>query len=178
MQTSDRVLAGRYGRALFLAAAEAHDEERVWTDLKEAAQLLSEAMPALRNPRISAADKKKKAQEALGKKVSPLTLRFLGMLIDKKRFDLLPLMTATLGRHIAEKKNIAKAKVLSAKPIPAEFQERLKERLKIFSGKNIELDIRVDPEVIGGMVVRLGDWVLDGSLRGRLRKMREDINGN
>lgn len=178
MQTSDRVLAGRYGRAVFLAAVGAKEEDRVLRELHAAQAALLSARATLRNPQVSAADKKKKIRETLGAGVAPLTVKFLEMLIDKKRFDLLPLMTATLSHFIAEKNNAAKAHVRTARPLPPEAQAKLKERLKSFSGKNVELDIKEDPEIIGGLIVRLGDWVLDSSLRGQLRKMRETLNGN
>lgn len=160
---------------MFLAAAASGVEDRVQKDLAEAQRPLLDAQEALKNPRVSAADKKKKLADLLGAKVSPLTLRFLGMLIDKKRFGLLPLVAAHLGRFVDEKKNLARAQVSVARPMSAEAQETLKKRLKDFSGKNVELDIREDPELIAGAVVRLGDWMLDGSLRGQLRRIKEKV---
>ena len=56
-----------------------------------------------------------------------------------------------------------------------EAQKTLVARLKDFAGKDIELDIKEDPELIGGVSVKIGDWVLDSSLRGQLRRMRESI---
>ena len=178
MQTGDRVLAGRYGRALFLAAEAAREEERVFKDLAESQSALLGLQGFLRNPRVSSSDKKKRLAETLGARVCPLTLKFFSLLIDKKRFELLPLIAANLARFIAEKKNTAKAQVKSAKPLPSEAQEILKKRLTAFSGKTVELEMREDPELIGGVIVRLGDWVLDASLRGALRQMKETFNGN
>jgi F-type H+-transporting ATPase subunit delta len=176
MQTSERVLAGRYARAFFLAAEAAGTYERVQKDLADSHRALLDALPLLRNPRVSGADKKKKLQELLGAKVAPLTLKFLGMLVDKKRYELLPLVGVNLARLVNEKKNVAKAQVRAARPMTAEAQEALKKRLKDFSGKTVELEIREDAELIGGVVVRLGDWVLDGSLRGQLRRIKEKIS--
>ena len=178
MQASDRVLAWRYARALFLAAAEKGEDGRVQADLTGSSSAIRDCLPVLRHPRVSLADKKKKLGQALGGKVSQTTLRFLELLIDKKRFELLPLVGVGLGKLIAEKNNIAKAVVRTARPLSAQAQERLKAGLKQFAGKNIELEIKEDPELIGGVVVRVGDWVLDSSLRGRLRTMREAIYGN
>ncbi|MBI3551076.1 MAG: ATP synthase F1 subunit delta [Elusimicrobia bacterium] len=178
MQSSDRVLASRYGKALFLAASAKDEESRVQADLLGATRAILDVMPVLRHPRVLADEKKKKLSGALGGKVSPVTMRFLNLLIDKKRFDLLPAVIAVLGKLIAEKNNTAKAVVRTARPLSAEVQNKLKQGLKEFSGKNVELDVKEDPELIGGLVVRLGDWVLDSSLRGQLRKLRETINGN
>ena len=178
MQTSDRVLAWRYGRAFFEAAAAKKEEGKVQAELSAIQPALRELMPEIRNPRVSSADKKKKLETALGSKVAPLTMRFLGLLVDKKRFDLLPMVIADFGKLVAEKNNVAKAQVRTARPLSADAQQKLKDKLKNFAGKNIELEIKEDPEIIGGVIVRLGDWVLDSSLRGQLRKMKETINGN
>ena len=178
MQSSDRVLAWRYGKALFQAAAAKNEEAKVQQDLQHAHSAILELMPTLRSPRVSNADKKKKLESALGSKVSATTTRFLGLLIDKKRFDLLPMVVSDLGKLVNEKNNVVKAVVRAARPLSAEAQQNLKDKLKNFAGKNIELEIKEDPEIIGGVVVRLGDWVLDSSLRGQLRKLKETINGN
>lgn len=173
--SADRVLAWRYGRALFLAAVGAGEDGRVLADLQAAQGTILDRLPLLRHPRIPAADKKRRLEESLGGRASRLTLDFLKLLIHKKRFELLPLVTANLGRLIAEKGNLVRAQVRTARPLPAPAQEALRAKLKDFAGKNVELEIKEDPELIGGLVVRLGDWVLDSSLRGQLRRMREAI---
>ncbi len=176
MQASDRVLAWRYARALFLAAADKKEDGRVQQDIDLSRRELLEAMPTLRHPRVSTADKKKRIEDLVGKKVSPVTLKFLELLIDKKRFELLPMVASDLGKLVAEKNNVAKAVVRSAKPLSADAQQKLKDKLKNFAGKNIELEVKEDPELIGGVVVRIGDWVLDSSLRGQLRQMKEALS--
>jgi F-type H+-transporting ATPase subunit delta len=181
IQASDRLLATRYGKALFLAAVEKNEEDRVLRELIEGQRLAGDAAMSafLKNPRVSGADKKKKLGEGYGGKASALTIRFIGLLIDKKRFFLLPLLAAGLTRLIEEKKNMARAAVRTARPLPPGEAELLRARLGKFSGKTVELDVKEDPELIGGAVVRIGDWVLDGSLRGQLQRMKEALsNGN
>mgnify|MGYP001606629190 FL=1 len=178
MQCSDRVLAWRLGKALFEAAVAAGEEARVQKDLLVVAQLLEGVMPMLRHPRVAGADKKKILEGAVGGKVAKTTRRFLDLLIDKKRFELLSLVAADYAKLLAEKNLTVKAQVRTARLLSAESQQKLRERLKVFSGKDVELDVKEDPELIGGVVVRLGDWVLDSSLRGQLRTMKEAINGN
>lgn len=179
MQSSERVLAWRYGRALFEAAAARKEETKVQQELQAAQPAIRELMPVLRNPRISTADKRKKLEDALKGKVSATTQHFLALLIEKKRFELLPMVVRDLGKLVDEKHSVARAQVRTARPLTSEQQQKLKDKLKVFAGKNIELEIKEDPEIIGGVVVRLGDWVLDSSLRGQLKKMKESItNGN
>jgi F-type H+-transporting ATPase subunit delta len=178
MQASDRVLAARYGKALFEAAAAKREEARVQADLAGAGRAIADILPVLRHPRVSSAQKKARLEGALGGKVAATTLKFLGLLIDKKRFDLLPVVVVELDRLIALKNNTATAKVRTARPLSSADQQKLAERLKTFAGKDITLEIKEDPELIGGVIVRLGDWVLDSSLRGGLRQMKEAFNGN
>ncbi|MBI3288392.1 MAG: F0F1 ATP synthase subunit delta [Elusimicrobia bacterium] len=81
-------------------------------------------------------------------------------------------------RLAADKRGAAKAVVRTAAPLSPEAQKQLAAKLKSFSGKDIELEIKEDPELIGGVSVKIGDWVLDSSLRGQLRRMRESINNH
>lgn len=176
MQSSDRVLAWRYGKALFEAAVAKNEESKVQQDFQQAWPVIRDMLPTLKNPRVATSEKKKKLESALGNKVSATTARFLGLLIEKKRFELLPMVVADLGKLVNEKHNVAKAHVRTAQPLSEDQQKKLKDKLKGFAGKNIELEIKEDPELIGGVVVRLGDWVLDSSLRGQLKKMKEMFN--
>lgn len=176
MQASDRILSGRYAAALFQAAVAKGEEQKVQGDLAGAHKQLLGAMAALRHPRVSAADKKKLLKGELEGKVGAAALRFLELLVDKKRFELFPMIASQYGRLAADKRGVVKAVVRTARPLSAEDQKELASRLKTFAGKDVELHVTEDPELIGGVSVKIGDWVLDSSLRGQLRRMRESIN--
>jgi F-type H+-transporting ATPase subunit delta len=175
MQSSDRVLAGRYAAALFQAAAGKHEEQKVQTDLGAASKHLIGQAGLLRHPRVSAADKKKLLHAELDGKVGPIALRFMELLVDKKRWELFPMVASVYGRLAADKRGAAKAVVRTAQPLSPEALKKLTVHLKNFSGKDIELDVKEDPELIGGVTVKIGDWVLDSSLRGQLRRMKESF---
>lgn len=176
MQASDRVLAGRYAAALFQAASAKSEEQKVQADLGSAHKLLLDAMGALRHPRVPPASKKKLLHDALGGKVGGTTLKFLELLVDKKRFELMVMVSANFAKLAAEKRGAAKAHVRTAAPLSADAQQQLAAKLKKFTGKDIELDVKEDPELIGGVTVKIGDWVLDSSLRGQLRRLKESFN--
>lgn len=176
MQASDRVLAGRYAAALFQAASAKGEEQKVQADLGSAHKLLLDAMAALRHPRVPPASKKKLLHDTLGAKVGPTTLKFLDLLVDKKRFDLMVMIASVYAKLAADKRGAAKAQVRTAVALSAEAQQQLAAKLKKFTGKEIELDVKEDPELIGGVTVKIGDWVLDSSLRGQLRRMKESFN--
>jgi F-type H+-transporting ATPase subunit delta len=176
MQASDRVLAGRYASALFQAAAANGEDQKVFADLGAARELLLDQTAALRHPRVPVADKKKLLHAKLDGRIGATTLRFLELLIEKKRYELFAMIAAVYARLAADKRGIAKAHVRTAAPLSADAQKTLAARLKIFAGKDIELEIKEDPELIVGVAVKIGDWVLDSSLRGQLRRMRESFN--
>lgn len=176
MQASDRVLAGRYAAALFQAAAAKGEEQKVQEDLGLAHKLLLDAMGALRHPRAPLAEKKKIIEGALAGKVGATTLRFLELLVEKKRFELMAMAAVNYGRLAADNRGATKAVVRTARPLSSEGRKQLAVRLNIFSGKNIELDVKEDAELIGGITVKIGDWVLDSSLRGQLHRLRESFH--
>ena len=176
MQASDRVLAGRYAAALFQAAAAKGEDQKVQADLTVAQKELLSSAATLRHPRVSIADKKKLVQARLEGRVGATTARFLGLLLDKKRYEFLAMIAAVYGRLAADKRGTAKAFVRTARPLTSEEQKSLSSRLKSFSGKDVELEIKEDPELIGGVAVKIGYWVLDSSLRGQLRRLRESFN--
>ena len=161
MQASDRVLAGRYAAALFQVAASKGKEQEVQADLGSAHKLLLDSMSVLRHPRVPLTSKKKMLHDALGEKVGATTLKFLDLLVDKKRFDLMIMVSAVYARLAADKRGSAKAHVRTAAPLSPEAQQLLSAKLKKFTGKDIELDVKEDPELIGGITVKIGDWVLD-----------------
>jgi len=175
MQSSDRVLAGRYAAALFAAASGKSEDQKVHAELGTARERLLSQDALLRHPRVAAADKKKLVRAELEGKVGATTLRFLELLVEKKRYELFPMISAMYARLAADKRGVAKAVVRTARPLSPDAQKSLIARLKLFAGKDIELEVKEDPELIGGVAVKIGDWVLDSSLRGQLRRMRESI---
>ena len=102
MQASDRVLAGRYAAALFQAAAAKGEEQKVQVDLGSSHKLLLDSMSVLRHPRVPATSKKKLLHDALNGKVGPTTLKFLDLLVDKKRFELMVMVSAVYAKLAAE----------------------------------------------------------------------------
>ncbi|NNN06557.1 MAG: ATP synthase F1 subunit delta [Elusimicrobia bacterium] len=175
MQSSDRVLAGRYAAALFQAAAEKAEDQKVQAELGVARERLLSRDALLRHPRVPIADKKNLASAELDGKVGTTTARFISLLIEKKRYELFPMIAAMYARLAAEKRGVIKAVVRCARPLSADTQKTLAARLKVFAGKDVEIEVKEDPELIGGIAVKIGDWALDSSLRGQLRRMRESI---
>ncbi|MBI3297558.1 MAG: ATP synthase F1 subunit delta [Elusimicrobia bacterium] len=178
MQLSDRALARRYASALYLSAAGAQESEKVGAELARASRALAARMAEFRHPRTSTADKKAALRAELGDTVSKRVLRFLELLIEKKRFALLPAMAGDFQRLSDEGAGLVHASVKTARPLTEVDSKLLSERLGAFLGKRVLLDVKEDPELMAGVSVRVGDWVLDGSLKGKLRALGARLAGN
>ncbi|MDE2291557.1 MAG: ATP synthase F1 subunit delta [Elusimicrobia bacterium] len=178
MQLADQVLARRYAAALYLSARAEKAEESAAAETAKAARTLSSVMAAFRHPRVSASDKKARLRRELDGAASERVLRFLDLLIDKKRFGLLPSVAADLQRLVDDGRGVAHASVRSARPLGELESKLLAERLGRFAGKKVVLDVKEDPELLAGAVARVGDWVLDGSLKGKLRALGARLAGS
>ena len=177
MQAAERILAARYARALFDCAAARGEEAAVAADLEACAGALAQAMPLLRDPRVAAQRKTALVRDGV-QGAAPLTADFLALLIEKKRFALLPLVARHLGELLLRRRGVTRARVRAARPLSEADRRRLRERLAAFAGTEVELEVREDPELLGGVSVRLGDWLLDSSLRGQLDNLKEAIRGD
>ncbi len=109
-------------------------------------------------------------------KVLDATLRFFQLSIEKRRFYLWPLIQTRFEKIHLEKKNKATAEVSVWRSLDASARKDLETQLARFAGKQVELNVKEDSSIIGGIVVRLGDWMMDSSLKGRLARMKESFN--
>lgn len=181
MKSTDQVLAYRYSRALYEAALMQSRSEKskgpvsVQEDLANATKALRDKQVFFRHPLIPAAQKKKAVRDLLGPKASDLLLRFLDLLIEKKRFDLLSLTATKLEQIVSSEQGVVRVQVRSASELTQEECRALEARLKKFSGKSVLLETKTDPDLIGGMVVRIGDLVLDASVKNQLRRLKTKL---
>lgn len=174
-------LAKRYAKALVEAAAEADALEVVGTELERVATLWHEdpAMAAFfGNPGILLRDKKE-TLKSLSRRIalSPLVARFLDLLLSRHRMQALPAM-ARLYRDLTNKRlGRIQAAVRTAVPLAPDLQESLRRRLAQVLGGTVFLEPRVDPAILGGIVVQVDSTVYDGSLRTQLKQLRERLLG-
>lgn len=126
----------------------------------------------LASPLIKREIKKAVLIKAFASSLHPLTTNFLGLLVDRRRIVALEQICQTFRRILRELRKVVLVDVVSAVPLSSEQIEQLKTRLTILTkAQQIELSCRQDPELLGGMIVRFGDQVIDASLRGQLRRM-------
>ena len=175
MQISDRVLSRRYAQALFASAEEHGEQERVGSELAKTYRALLDRMSVFGHPRVSVAEKKALARRIMGDAVSPRLVRFLDLLIDKKRFTLLPFLAQNYAAVFDERRGVVNASVRSAAELSSVEKEALAASLAKVAGRKVHLDVKTVPELLAGAVVRMGDWVFDGSLKGRLKRLGSEL---
>ena len=103
---------------------------------------------------------------------SKIIRNFLFVIADHRRTHLLPDITATFQQVIRQRQGVAEAEIASAVELSAAQKKEMKETLGRLIGKKVETKYSLDPNLLGGAVVRIGDTIYDGSLRGRLNEMR------
>ncbi len=168
-----------YAQALF-SIAEAEDAlESVGDELFRFARALeteNSLRESLTDPALPVERKKAVLQEILGEKVSQHTVSILGFLVEQGKARELGRIVDELVSLAAERGKAAVAEVRTAIPLEADHQRRLAEALEKATGKKVELKVVVDPSVVGGVVARVADQVIDGSIRKRLELAKERMS--
>lgn len=174
-------LAHKYSRAIFLLAQEDGKLEEYGEELKRLSDDI-ESVPALKaflgSPMIPTAAKKETAEKCFGGEYSPMITNFFYLLIDKKREMLLEEIARAYESHANEARGIVVADVTTARTLSDGVMERLKDKLAEVTGKKIKLRPHLDPALIGGVVVRMGDKRVDGSLIGRIQALQAELMAN
>ena len=175
------VAALKYAKGLFIAAKELGKLEEFGKELKELGELL-EQMPdvlaALQNP-IYPPDLKMEILNEILKvvQVSPEVERFLKLLVERRRIHFIKEIVAKYQQLLDEELGIARGQVISAFEIGEEEKKELESVLKEYLKKEVILETKVDPEIIGGIKVQIGDLVFDGTIKTQLKKFKEIIKG-
>ena len=174
-------LAGRYASALFELARDRDALEAVATDLANFRSLLHESSDLgrlIRSPVLSREDQGK-ALSAIGQRVGfhQLTGQFLGLLAEKRRLFAMPAIIEAYEAMLAEHKGEVGAELLSAVPLTEGQIDAMREQLKTAVGKDVTLVSKVDPNLLGGLVVRVGSRMIDASLRTKLHQLELAMRG-
>ena len=127
------------------------------------------------SPQVPAGQKREAANGILGPDAQPLARNLVGLLIERGRVSMVPQLYNDFHDRMLERQGIAVGEVTTAVPLGPEELELVRQRLKGVLGKEVEIRAVVDPEIIGGIVARVGDQLIDGSVIGQLRKLRERL---
>ena len=172
-------IARRYAKALLLIGKEDGQTETYREELNTFAELVKNQgalEQALVNPLYDAADRKKVLGSVLKKlSLSKVMNSFLLLLFEKGRVGFLSSINEFYQKLADELKGVARASLVSATALSSETIEKIRASLSKKTGKDIILEIDEDPGLIGGIVTRIGDLVLDGSVKTQLLNMRESL---
>lgn len=169
-------LARRYAQALAELASERGILEAVEAGAGLVGGVLQEEpglLRALDDDRIPLAERLARLQELFGDRLPPLFHHFFRLVLTKGRAGLLPEICAEVPRAADRLRGVVEADVTVARPLPEDQQEAVRARLEQMTGRTVRLSIREDPSLLGGMVVRVGDLVLDGSVATRLKRLED-----
>jgi F-type H+-transporting ATPase subunit delta len=169
-------VAGRYAVALFELANESGKADAVSADLKRFAGLVeeSEDLKRLVKSPVFTAEQQQAAVGAILDRagIGGITANFIRLVAQKRRLFALPAMTRAFEALLAERKGIVPAEVTVAEAMPDQMLAELKSALRKAAGKDVSLAVRINPDIIGGMVVKLGHRMIDASLKTKLNALR------
>lgn len=174
-------LAGRYASALFDLASEAGTVTAVEADLdtlNDALRESAELRALIRNPEVSR-DALGRVLEGIGAtlNLSQLTRNFLGVLAKNRRVVELPDVIRAFQSIAAAQRGEVTAEVASAHPLTDEQLSTLEQKLRAREGRTVKLKTRVDPDLLGGLVVTIGSKRIDSSIRSRLTTLAQAMKG-
>ncbi|GAB2695161.1 ATP synthase F1 subunit delta [Mucilaginibacter koreensis] len=178
---SELTVASRYAKSLIDLSEEQNTLEETKKDMELFVQVVkanSQLQAVLRNPIISH-DKKVNILKALfGDKVSKATEAFFAIMVNKSRGDVLYFTAQEFVNQYNIKKHIVKASVVSAAPLSEANRLAIIDEVKQIVGGEIVLQVKVDPALIGGFVLTVGDRQIDTSVSGSLKRLKKDFAEN
>jgi ATP synthase F1 delta subunit len=175
----DTTVAARYARALFIVTERRRETATALAQLSGLRPVLapgSRVGAHLASPGLRLADKRQALREALGKVVLPIVVVFVDLLLRKKRLREFPGVVQEFEALVEKQQGIQRAEVVSAVPLPAAERQRLHAALERRTGAKIRLTASVDPELMGGALVRIGDHLIDRSVRTLLDRVGQQLS--
>ena len=169
--------ARRYAQAAFQIALE-NDELDTWSDdLMYLANALEneEFSEFLNAPQVSITQKAEVIKNTLGDTVARLAINLLSLLASRNLAHTMPGVVEQYQRMLDAQQGIEQATVVSAVPLNDDQRQNISEMLKSIVDKDIRLTSRVEPEIVGGIIARVGDHVIDGSTKTKLNQLRREL---
>jgi len=169
--------ARRYAEAAFEVGLRDGTVETWRQELDAAASVVDDQRVArlLGNPAIAEETRLELAESTFGTIVSRPVLNLIGLMLRRGRIDELPRVAAEFRRLDNERQGVTPATATSAVPLSEDEVRAITARLEEMTGGRVDLDLAVDPDLLGGLVVRVGDRMIDGSVRGRLERLRNQL---
>lgn len=176
---SDEVIHG-YAEALFNVVQAEGEIEPVEDELYRFGKILEgnhELKQALSDKSIDSGQRIKVLEDLLADKVSPHTLGLLTFIVGQGRARQMPQILQELSELASEARNAVVAEVRSATPLDPRQRAALQSALSKATGKKVAVKVMVDPSLIGGIVAKIGETIIDGSVKRRLEQLKDQVRG-
>jgi F-type H+-transporting ATPase subunit delta len=172
-------VARKYASALFFSSKRIQQVESIFADMEAISDLLRK-LPHLKSflesPQILEKEKEELFAASFKGRISEALYSFLLLVLTKHRIPYLLPMAEEFKRLVKEDQGIVSARLISARLMEASQNEQIKTELEKSSGKKVELETQVDPDLIGGMIIILGDRIIDRSIRYQLNQLKEQMS--
>ncbi len=171
----DKSVAITFINALLEVASKKGQFEQIEKDLDLVCDVIvkhDNLKKVLFHPSISRSDKKDLVKNVFGKTVSPLMTNFLYLLVDRRKEEILEFIPDVYKTVTDEKKGVIKATIQTVMPLTGDRLDTFKKQLKKITGKTVELEVVQNPDILGGMVIQIGNKMIDGSVANRLKNLK------
>lgn len=170
-------IARRYAEAIFQIARRQNTVDRTLDDVQGIAQLFGQRKLSylLREPKIPTQRKEKVLRDALTPHVLLTSLNLALLIVQRALVEVMPNIATELERLVLDYRNQAVAEVTTAAEMDKTEGAQIQRVLEHRTGKQIIMHTRIDPEILGGVVARVGDQVIDGSIRNRLHVLQQQL---
>ena len=169
--------ARRYAEAAFEIAQRDGTVEQWLTQLESLGTIAADAQTVrrLEDPAVPFEVRREALLGALGGQTLPQVRNLLELILRRRRIEMLPQLGREFRRLYNRREGIAEATAVSATELSAGEVQALREKVERMAGGRVELQLSVDPSLLGGIQLRLGDRLIDGSVRGRLERLRNEL---
>jgi len=172
------IITNRYATA-FIELAEKHNLlDKFDADLaliKETLRQSKDLNDFLQHPIVNNNDKCDVIEKIFGADISNFSLNLVKLLIEKNRVFILSSLSSHYTELLNKKRNISKAQVITAVHIDDEVLNRVKDKLEKMFEKQIYIESNIDEDIIAGMIVKIGDKIIDGSIKTKIQKMKKQL---
>lgn len=173
------IISSRYAQALFQVGEESNNTENLYQELKEVVDVVvsnEELYSVMKSPLVGKEEKKKLVESIFEDEVNTQIVNFLKIIIDKERFIALREIEKEFNILLKEKNNILEGIAISAISMETSELNNLEQKLSQKYNKTIMLTNVVDETILGGVLVRLGNEEIDGTVKTRLNKMKDTLS--
>ncbi|MCT4566260.1 MAG: F0F1 ATP synthase subunit delta [Maledivibacter sp.] len=174
-----KLVSRTYSEALFEVALEESKVDQFLDEISfvtKTFKMYPEFFELFKTPLVKGDEKKKIMEDIFGDKLSKEMNNFLKIIIDKRRGHFIEQIKCEYESIVNEHKGIVNAVAITAVPLADKEKIMLREKLSTITGKTIELSNEIDKDVIGGILVKIGDKIIDGTIKSRLEELKESLS--